>query len=136
MKLENLPKNKKEQFKDVAFVEQMSNYSLKVYIKNLHQILHQFANAMDTRRPDVATAIDNILDGETFREKDLDEHYIYAMYHEYMPLKMDDAREHFMKAAELDPENEMGKDAIAILDGTTDRPHVGIMQSRKGSPGL
>jgi hypothetical protein len=91
----NLPKNKKEQFKDVPFVENMSKYSMMVYIKNLYKILQQLAGVMDGRRPDVSAVIDGILDGKTWSEKEIDDRYIYAHYHDYI-LRFDTKSKRFL----------------------------------------
>lgn len=91
----NLPKNKKEQFKDVPFVEDMSVYSLKVLIKNLYKAVQELANVLDETRPDAAAECDSLLDGKPFNKRNIDDKYIYANYHGYI-LRFDTKTKRFL----------------------------------------
>ena len=69
----NIPK-KKNQFEAVPFVEEMTQHQLKVLVKRLWVNIQEMAGAMDENRPDVATSLDNLLDGckvtsKMFRER-------------------------------------------------------------------
>ena len=55
----------KDQFESVSFVNEpyMTHYRLKLLVKSLWKHLQTLANHLETSRPDISKAIDNILDG-------------------------------------------------------------------------
>lgn len=75
----NIPKNKDVQFKDVSFVTEMSEYSLKVFIKRIWQQLMVFANVMETRRKDVPNVVDKMMNGVKWTAKDIEDRYQYGI---------------------------------------------------------
>lgn len=72
----NIPK-KKNQFEAVPFVEEMTQHQLKVLVKRLWLNIQEMAGAMDDNRPDIATALDNLLDGCKVNPNMLRERYQY-----------------------------------------------------------
>ena len=98
----NLPTDKKVQFDDVSFVEGMSEYSLKVLVKRIWGQLMALANVSETRRKDIPSILDKILNSQTWSAKDLDDRYQYGIHRnfivKYDTLKrtftfLDDAKE-------------------------------------------
>ena len=79
----NLPSNK-DQFEDVSFVNGMSEYSLKVFIKRMWINLMALANALDITRPDIAKVIDKILNGHKWNVKDIDDRYFYGLHSDFV----------------------------------------------------
>ena len=53
----------KDPYENVPFVNTMTHTQLKNLVKNLWSNLHSLANHIETANPDVAHAIDDILDG-------------------------------------------------------------------------
>ena len=80
----NMPKNKKIQFNDVSFVNEMTAYSLKVFIKRMWQSLMVLANTFEGRRKDVPTIIDNIMSGKRWSVKDVDDQMQYGIYQDFI----------------------------------------------------
>jgi len=89
----NFPK-KKDQFVDVDFVHEMTEYQLKVFIKRLWENLGMLANQMEGRRVDVSAVLDNIREGTRWTPKDLDDRYVYASYSGYV-LRFDSLNKQF-----------------------------------------
>ena len=75
----NIPENK-DQFETVPFVNGMTQHQLKVMIKRMWLNLHNLANIMDSRRNDVPTVIDKILDGTKWNKKDIEDRYTHGFY--------------------------------------------------------
>lgn len=80
----NLPKDKTLTFEDVSFVNDMSEYSLKVFIKRLWQNLMELANVFDTRRNDVPKILDNIMSGKKWTKNDVYDRYHYGLHHNFI----------------------------------------------------
>jgi len=75
----NIPKPK-DNFESVPFVLDMTQYQLKVFIKRMWKNLQDLATSMDSARPDVANLLDNMMDGNSWNEKDLRERYVYTIH--------------------------------------------------------
>lgn len=56
---------KKDPFESVSFVNEpyMTHHRLKLLVKSLWKHLHTLANHLEPSRPDIATSIDTILEG-------------------------------------------------------------------------
>lgn len=67
----NIPKDKNARFDQVDFVHNMTPTQLKVLVLRLWGNFQDLANAIDPVRPDISNCIDNILDGNSWREKDI-----------------------------------------------------------------
>jgi hypothetical protein len=78
--------NKEDRFEMVSFVNdpKMTPFRLKLFIKQLWSNFSDLANAFQHRRPDVSDAIDKILDGKTWSEKDLGDRFLYGKYEEFI----------------------------------------------------
>ena len=72
----NIPK-KKNQFEVVPFVEEMTPHQLKVLVKRIWVNIQELATNLDESRPDIATTLDNLLDGVKINPKLLRERYQY-----------------------------------------------------------
>ena len=72
----NIPK-KKNQFEAVPFVEEMTQHQLKVLVKRLWVNLQDLATHLDDNRPDIASNVDNLLDGCKVSSKSLRERFQY-----------------------------------------------------------
>jgi hypothetical protein len=60
--------NKKDKFASVSFVNDMTSHQKNVFIKNMWENLHELANRCEDNGYDsVAEAIDNMLDGKSFK---------------------------------------------------------------------
>ena len=79
----NLP-NGEDQFSDVPFVNNMTQYQLKVMIKRLWCNVQSLANEMDNRRKDVSQILDIILDGGKWSKKDIKDRWVYHFYKGYI----------------------------------------------------
>jgi len=66
----NLPKTE-DQFEVCPYVNDMNQHQLKVLHKRVVLNLQELANAIQERCPDVAMALDNILDGHAWKLKEL-----------------------------------------------------------------
>jgi len=75
----NIPKDEKVQFNEVSFVEKMTDYQLKVFIKRLWNLLSTMANVFEGRRKDVPDIIDRIRSGISWTEKDVQDRFQYGV---------------------------------------------------------
>lgn len=82
MKRLNLPSTccAKNNFDNVSFVNTMSHYSLKVLVKRLWENLQELANTMEDNRKDVTMALDQIMSGEKWSVKDLQNRYSFMIH--------------------------------------------------------
>ena len=76
----NIPKDKTLQFDEVSFVNDMSEYSLKVFIKRVWQQLMTLANVFDTRRSDVPQIVDRIMSGQRWTKNDVYDRFMYGIH--------------------------------------------------------
>ena len=75
----NLPK-KKNQFETVSFVDGMTEFKLKVFIKRLWEQLMALSNVLDTRHKDIPSVLDKIMSGKQWTKKDIHDRYQYGIY--------------------------------------------------------
>jgi len=80
----NIPKDKKLQFDDVSFVNDMTEYSLKVFIKRIWQQLMTLANVFDGKRRDVPLVIDKIMSGQRWTKNDIYDRFIYGLHTDFI----------------------------------------------------
>ena len=80
----NLPKDKTHQFDEVAFVNDMTQYSLKVFIKRIWEQLMTLANVFDTRRSDVPLILDRIMSGQRWTKNDVYDRFEYGIHPKFI----------------------------------------------------
>jgi hypothetical protein len=78
----NIPKTSKEsKFSSVDFVENMSTFQLKTFIKNMWENMGELANAMDDNgRTDFSNAIDQMREGNNWSTKKFRDRFRYALH--------------------------------------------------------
>jgi hypothetical protein len=78
----NLPKDKDVQFDDVSFVNNMTEYSLKVFIKRIWQQLMALANTLEPKHKDLPVVLDRIMSGQKWTKNDIHDRYQFGMYND------------------------------------------------------
>lgn len=96
----NSPENK---FELVSFVNDMSHYSLKVLVKRLWENLQELANTMESNRVDVTIALDQIMSGEKWSVKDIQNRHSF-MIHNGEIIQYDSRNNEFKVLAVVDKE--------------------------------
>lgn len=102
----NLPTtttNTSEKFDTVSFVNNMSHYSLKVLVKRLWENLQGLANTMEDNRADVTQAIDQILSGEKWSVKNIQNRFSF-MIHKGEIIQYDSKNNEFKVLVAVDGE--------------------------------
>lgn len=112
----NIPKDKKDQFKEVAFVEGMTEYRLKVFIKRIWQQLMSMANVFDGKRRDVPLILDKIMGGQRWNQNDVYDRFQYGL-HPKFTIQYDTLKKEF-KLLDVTTRQPLGKPikAISISD--------------------
>jgi len=80
----NIPKDKKLKFNEVSFVNGMSEYSLKVFIKRIWQQLMALANHMETSHSDIPNVIDRMMSGTKWTAKNLHDRFQYGIQQNFI----------------------------------------------------
>jgi len=100
----NIPKDKKLQFDEVSFVNEMSEYSLKVLVKRIWQQLMAVANVFDERRKDISLIMDKIMSGDKWTKNDVYDRFQYGVHKDFV-IQYDTLKKEFI-----------------LLDSTTHQP--------------
>ena len=80
----NIPKDKNLRFDEVSFVNDMSEVSLKVFIKRIWAQLMALANAFDTKRSDVPLIVDKIMSGKRWTKNDVYDRFSYGIHSQFI----------------------------------------------------
>jgi len=80
----NIPKDKKLKFNEVSFVNGMTEYSLKVFVKRMWEQLMALANHVEKRHSDVPSILDKIMGGKKWTVKDLQDRYQYGIHQNFI----------------------------------------------------
>ena len=113
LNIPNMSETKETKFDMVPFVNTMTHYSLKVLVKRMWGNFQDLANVMDGNRKDVSNAIDMILSGHSWSEKDIHSRYSFTI-HKGEVIQYDSLTNEFNTLAVVDGEFVTGEASKAM----------------------